>query len=327
MRETPDREKVRFRSGDTDCVAWHYQGRNGACVIMAGGFAVTKEPGTDLFGQRFHAAGFSVVAFDYRRIGESGGQPRQVLPIRDQLGDWHAALAFARTLPGVDATKLAIWGFSASGGHIFRVARHPSVAAAVAQTPNVDGLTTARNAARHQTALGMLRLTGRGIVDAFGGVIGRQPRLVPLVGPRGSVAMLTAPDAHDGVRALRADRYPEWQQAVAARSTLPLITYRPGKAAARVRAPLLVLVCDQDQIAPAEPAGRAARRAPHGELVHMSGGHYAPFLEQHERAVEAELSFLRRHLLGSPQRPLRSAQTRPGPVRRPYAPTVPEETA
>jgi hypothetical protein len=30
----------------------------------------------------------------------------------------------------------------------------------------------------------------------------------------------------------------------------------------------------------------------------MSGGHYEPFLGGHERAVEAELSFLRRHLLG-----------------------------
>ena len=64
------------------------------------------------------------------------------------------------------------------------------------------------------------------------------------------------------------------------------------------RCPLLVLVCDQDQSALAEPAVRAARRAPRGELVRMPGGHYEPFLGGHERAVEAELSFLRRHLLG-----------------------------
>jgi hypothetical protein len=33
----------------------------------------------------------------------------------------------------------------------------------------------------------------------------------------------------------------------------------------------------------------------------MPGGHYEPFLGGHERAVEAELSFLRRHLLGEPE--------------------------
>src|SRR5262245_28771191 len=131
-----NREKVRFASGDADCAAWYYRGTNGACVIMTGGFAVTKEPGTDKFAQRFNDAGFSVLAFEYRRIGESSGTPRQVLPIRDQLADWDAAIAFAARLPGVDRTRLAIWGFSASGGHIFRIAaRHPELAAAIAQTP------------------------------------------------------------------------------------------------------------------------------------------------------------------------------------------------
>src|SRR5882757_958824 len=122
------REKVRFVSGDGECVAWHYPGTNGACVIMAGGFAV--------------------LAFDYRRLGESGGQPRQVVRIADQLADWQAAIAYAGTLPGVDPARLAVWGFSASGGHVFRVAAHnPAVAAAIAQTPNADGPAATRNAA------------------------------------------------------------------------------------------------------------------------------------------------------------------------------------
>ena len=76
--------------------------------------------------------------------------------------------------------------------------------------------------------------------------------------------------------------------------------YRPGRDAARVRCPLLILVCDQDQSVLAGPAVRAADRAPRAELVRMPGGHYEPFLGGHERAVEAELSFLRRHLLGEP---------------------------
>jgi uncharacterized protein len=293
------REKVRFGSADTECAAWHYPGSNGACVIMAGGFAVTKEPGTDLFAKRFHDAGFAVLAFDYRRIGDSGGQPRQVLPIRDQLADWQAAIAFAPTLPGVDPTRLAVWAFSASGGHVFRVAaRNPQLAAAIAQTPNADGLAGARNAARHQKPLALLRLTGRCILDVLGGPVGRRPLLVPLAGKPGTVAVLTTPDALDGDRALNPDnRYPDWQQAVAARSALRLGFYRPGRDASRVRCPLLVLVCDQDQSALAEPAIHAAQRAPRGELVRMPGGHYEPFLGGHEQAVEAEISFLRRHLL------------------------------
>jgi len=44
----------------------------------------------------------------------------------------------------------------------------------------------------------------------------------------------------------------------------------------------------------------AADRAPRGELVRLPGGHYQPFLGGHERAAQAELSFLRRHLLDQP---------------------------
>src|SRR5215475_7548975 len=128
-----EREKVWFRSGADSCAAWRYRGTNGACVVMAGGFAVTKEAGTDAFARRFHQAGFSVLAFDYRRLGESTGEPRLVLPVRDQIADWHAAISFASGLPRVEPGRIGLWGFSASGGHVLRVAaRNPGVAAVIA---------------------------------------------------------------------------------------------------------------------------------------------------------------------------------------------------
>jgi uncharacterized protein len=299
MQDHGVREKVRFVSSGTECAAWHYPGTNGACVVMAGGFAVTKEPGTDLFAKRFCDAGFSVLAFDYRHLGESGGQPRQVVRVREQLADWSAAIDFAAGLPGVDPARLAIWAFSASGGYVFGLAaRDPRLAAAIAQTPNADNLAASRNAASYQKPGAMLRFTARGVLDAVLGLAGRPPRLVPLTGEPGTVALLTTPDSSDSGAALNpGNRYPDWQQAVAARSALRLGFWRPGRSAARVRCPLLVLVCDQDRSALAGPAVRAARHAPGAELVRLPGGHYAPFLDQHEQAVAAELSFLRRHLL------------------------------
>src|SRR5260370_4303122 len=93
-----ERKKARFISGETECAAWHYPGTNGACVIMAGGGAVTKDPGTDLFARRFHEAGLNVLAFDYRRLRESARQPRQGIRIRAQLTDSQAAIAVAPRL-------------------------------------------------------------------------------------------------------------------------------------------------------------------------------------------------------------------------------------
>ena len=294
-----DRQKVRFPSGDTSCAAWHYAGTTGACVVMAGGGAVTKEPGTDRFAKLFHEAGFTVLAFDYRRLGESGGHPRQIVRIGEQHADWKAAIDFARTLPEVDPTRVAIWGFSLSGGHIFPVAaRNSGLAAAIAQTPLADGPATAPGAMRHTTARAFLRLTGRGLLDTVGGRLGREPLLVPLAGQPGTVAMLSTPDALNGDRALNPDnRYPDWQQEIAARSALRIGFYRPGRAASRVKCPLLVLAYDQDDVAPADASARAGKRAPHGTIVRLSGGHYEPFLDGHTQAADLQLSFLREHLL------------------------------
>jgi len=293
------REKVRFASGGTECAAWHYPGSNGACVVMAGGFALTKEVATDRFARRFQEAGLGVLAFEYRRLGESGGEPRLVVRLADEIADWQAALGCAARLPGVDPARIAVWGFSASGGHVFRVAaRNPRLAAAVAQTPIADGRAVLPTAARYQKPLAMLGLTGRGIADAIGGLVGRPPILVPLAGAPGTVAVATSPDGREGGRVLNPDgRYPDWQQAVAARSVLALSNYRPGRDTPRITCPLLVVVCDADQTSLARPAVRAGRRAPRGEVVRLPGGHYAPFLDAHEQAVAAEVSFLRRHLV------------------------------
>lgn len=295
------RDEVFFTSGGAQCAAWRYPGDNGACVVMAGGFAMTKEPATDLFARRFQEAGFEVLAFDYRGFGRSGGTPRQVAPVRAALQDWRAALAFAGSLPGVDPSRVAAWSFSVSAGHVMRVAAQGGVrlAAVVAQTPHADGLAGARLAGRYQRPGAMLRFTARAVLDAAGSRMGRAPLLVPLVGQPGTVAMLTTPDAREGSAAITAGgRYADWRQQVAARSALRLVFYRPGLAASRIGCPLLVVVCDEDCSAAPGPAADAARRAPLGELIRLPGGHYAPFFQAHEQAAAAQLAFLRRHLLG-----------------------------
>ncbi|MFE4550528.1 alpha/beta hydrolase [Streptomyces sp. NPDC056785] len=290
--------KVRFVSGDTTCSAWHYPGTNGGCVIMAGGIAVTKEPASDLFAPRFNEAGFAVLAFDHRRFGESGGEPRQVVRLDDQLADWQAAIGFAAGLPDVDPDGISLWGFSLAGGHVLRVAAdNPRLASAIAQSPLVDGRAVAPDALRAMTPLALFRLLGRGVVDAAGGLLGRPPLLVPTAGVRGDVAALTTPDAMDGERALDPDRrHPDWERTVAARIVLRLGGYRPGLHAPRIRCPLLVVVCDQDLSALPGPAVEAAHNAPDAEVLHLTGRHYAPFLDAHEEAVEAEIAFLRRQL-------------------------------
>jgi uncharacterized protein len=296
------REAITFRSGTDDCAAWHYQGSNGACVVMAGGAGVTKEPATDRFAARFHAAGYSVLAFDHRHFGESGGTPRQVVRIREQLADWEAALDCAASLPGVAAGKIAGWGFSLAGGHLLRLAARPSgqqrLAAVIAQAPLTDGAVSSPPALRHETLGVRARFPLIALRDVARGLAGRESLVVPLAGPRGAVAVLTTPDATDAGPALNpGNAYPEWQQTIAARSVIPLGMYRPARTASRINCPLLAVISTRDQSVLAAPALKAARRAPAGEVLEIDGMHYAAFLDQHETVVAAELDFLRRHLL------------------------------
>jgi pimeloyl-ACP methyl ester carboxylesterase len=265
---------------------------------MAAGLAVIKEPGTDPFAKRFAEAGFSVLAFDYRRLGESGGHPRQITHMDEQHQDWDAAIRFAGALPGVDPDRIAVWGFSVSGGHIFHVAAsNPHVAAAIAHSPVADGQSAMRNALRHTTPLALTRLTLTGLLDWLGGLVGRKPLLVPLAGGRGAVASLTTPDAQNGARALNPDnKYPFWRQEIAARSALRVGFYRPGRHARSIECPLLVLAYDDDGVTPPAALVRAGQRAPRGEVVRLPGGHYEAFMGGHEAAADVLLSFLRHHL-------------------------------
>lgn len=299
MLETAERRKVHFSSGDIEYAAWHYPGSNGACVVMAPGIGVLKEPGTDPLAERLVKAGFSVLAFDHRRLGESGGSPRQIARVREQLEDWQAAIRHARALPEVDPRRVAIWGFSLSGGHMYILAaRNPDLAAAISQAGNADGLVGLVNAARHFTIRALLRLNVLALRDTIRGLFGREPILVPLTGPKGAVASITTPDAQNGIPALDPDnRYPFWQKEIAARSALRIGFYRPRRFAPKIQIPFLTIAYEQDGVTPPGPAIRAAKQMPHGELAVLSGGHYQAFMGGMQQTLDVMVPFLRRHLL------------------------------
>lgn len=163
--------------------------------------------------------------------------------------------------------------------------------------PLVDGPAATVNAMRHQTPLASLRLSARGVLDAIGGMLGREPLLVPLAAQPGRVAVLSTPDSLDGDRALHgATRYPQWRQEIAARSALRTGIYRPARHAPRIACPLLIVVHDRDQSALAAPAIRAGRRVPDAEIARLPGGHYAGYLEAHQEATRIHVAFLERHL-------------------------------
>ncbi len=199
-------ERVGFLSEGVRCAGWLYRpdaaGRMSPLVILGHGLGGTRPMRLDAFAERFVAEGWMVLIFDYRYLGASEGEPRQLLDIRKQLQDWHAALAYARSLPGVDLERVALWGSSFGGGHVMQVAAEdPRLAAVIAQCPFTDGYASLK--ARLQTGfLSALTLTAAGVVDKIGSWLGAPPLLLPMVGPAWLPAFLTAPDAISGMARL-----------------------------------------------------------------------------------------------------------------------------
>ena len=297
------RTDVEFDSGGTTCRAWLYRpdtptprGDAGRpCVVMAHGFGATRDASLEPYALAFVAAGMVVLLFDYRHFGASDGEPRQLVSVRRQLEDYSNAVAFARNLDGVDACRIAVWGTSFSGGHALTLAaRIPGLAAAVAQCPMMDGLAAVRGIARYAGLGQLLRLTAHGLLDLCLAPFGRT-HCIPTVGPPGSLAMMSSPDADAGYRALAP---PGFRFEIAARIALFAGLYRPVRHAARAACPVLVQICTLDSVAPAAAAEEAVRRlGTNGEVRRYPIGHFEPYFgASFDRSVADQVEFLGRHL-------------------------------
>ncbi len=295
-----ERADVTFSSDGIDCAAWLYAPAGGGphpIVVMAHGFSATRDQRLDAYAERFLAAGLGVLLFDYRHFGASGGEPRQLLDIRRQHADYRAAIAYARSLPWVDRARVALFGSSFSGGHVIALAAaDPTIAAIVSQCPFTDSFASLPKLGPANAT----RATLAGLRDEARARLGRPPLYIPPVGPPGTFAVMSTPDAEVGFRALTTPDSP-WENKVAARIALQVVGYRPGRAAARVRCPALFCICDQDSVAPAERSARLVGAAPHGEIKRYPVGHFDIYVgEPFEHAIADQTQFLVRHLRPAP---------------------------
>ncbi len=277
------RRDVAFDSDGVTCRAWLYApepnvARPAPCIVMAHGLGGTRECALDPYAQAFAQAGYFVLLFDYRNLGASDGEPRQVVSIPRQLEDWAAAIAFARATPGVDPKRIGLWGTSLSGGHVLVVAaRDPSIAAISAQCPMVDGRASVYMIV-HELGWGpVLRLGLSGLLDKARALFGLSPYYVPIVAPPGEFAAMASHDAYKGLLAIVP---PNWRNEIAARVFLVMRCYRPKRAAKSVKCPALVIACKKDSVtspratikAAASMGERArARRVADRTLRHLSG--------------------------------------------------------
>jgi fermentation-respiration switch protein FrsA (DUF1100 family) len=265
-----------------------------AAVVMAHGIGAIKAGGLEPFAERFCREGFAAIPFDYRQWGGSGGQPREELSVPREREDYGIVIGWAAAQPDIDAQRVFAWGTSFAGMHIVELAASDSrLAGALAQSPLVDGLA----AAMLVPPLRGLRLFSLAVLDRIGAIFGRPPRYLPGAGAPGQLAVGATEDALFGQGLMTPKDGTEWNNRVAARSLLSFSWRRPVRRAKAVRCPLLLVVPEQDTMAPVAPALRVAEQAPHAELYRSRGGHYDVYEggADFENVLNVEVEFLRRH--------------------------------
>jgi alpha-beta hydrolase superfamily lysophospholipase len=300
------RVELRIPSGDGELAAWLYHPENGErpgpCVILAHGLTATREDRLWAFAERFAEAGIAALAFDYRHLGESTGEPRHLVDIKRQYADWDAAISCAAKLDGIDPRRIALWATSFSGGHVIDVAvRHPQVAAAIALVPFTDGMHELPRIPLRRR----LRLLTAALRDEARQLRGAEPYYIPVGAPTGGFAILGDDGAWEGMRATVGERS-LWRNEICARFSLQVATHRPIRNASRVACPLLIQIAEFDTVIHNAPAIRAAAVAPRGELRRYPTLRHFDGYTGHgfELVITDEIEFLQRHLIAHHHTPI-----------------------
>jgi dienelactone hydrolase len=293
LAEAREHVSIPTLSGDT-LDAWLYLPATAprGVLVMAMGIGGVKAAGTlPPFAEHFQARGFASVIFDYRYWGDSEGSPRHLLRVDHQLQDYRTVLRWASRHDELGRAPLFAWGTSFGGLHaVAAAASEPGLTGAIAQCPLVDGLATARGGLDLRRGT---RLTAYALADLVRFRLGRRPVYVPLGAAPGGFGLLSTRDAQDGFDVMLPG---DWPNEVTARSLLDIPRHRPVLRAADIRCPILIVVQEQDSVAPVEAAVRVVARAPRGELFRGRGGHYDLYAgrRDHEDVLQVETEFLLR---------------------------------
>ncbi|CAN0106617.1 unnamed protein product [Ascophyllum nodosum] len=294
-----------FESKGVRCHAWLYlpvtvvddtigNAKPPPVVIMGHGFGGQKDMGLAKYAEAFAKRGIASFVIDYRTFGGSDGMPRNLVSPWRHVEDYQAALDYIRghSLAGqVDPTRVALWGTSFAGGHVLKVAaadensRIPdaeSIRAVISQTPHLDGRAASKRAIKQRGTMGTLKMAAATLGDGLRGLLGMQARYVSVVGCEGDgkVALMTL--SQEGC-----DRYFQkhpsvylggWRNQACARVGAMVGLYSPIKALPEVKAPILFVGAEKDELCPADTVREAAKLVPDAKLSIHNVTHFDIYL-------------------------------------------------
>lgn len=251
-------------------------GGRSPAVVMAHGFSATVSMTADRYAEVFAGAGFTVLLYDHRSFGASGGEPRHEINGWMQARGYRDAVTFASEIDGVDAGRIALWGDSMSGGVALIVAGvDERVAAVVVQVP-----ATGRAPAPPDPDAALFAALRETLMT---GDIRGEPEVTVGPLPVVSADQLHAPSLLTPLTAFRwfidyggrfGSRWENRATLVTPRTPAPL---HAGIAAPHIRCPSLMLIAREDEMPGADPDVALSVHALIGgpkQAIMVDGGHF-----------------------------------------------------
>jgi fermentation-respiration switch protein FrsA (DUF1100 family) len=301
MTRAPDRQNVSFVSNGLACKGWFYLPHNAnkpaPALVVSHGFSAVKEQYLDSYASRFAAAGFAVLVFDYRFLGESEGEPRGRIIPHEQHDDLRAALDWLTARPEVDAARVGIWGTSYSGSHsLFLSAFDPRIKVVAVQVPGISGARSILMLAGKEGFDGLQQLF---VQDHAARNAGGQGGMVPVVAEEG-LALFPGPDALEWFTGTAKTIAPNWINQVTVETAAKLIEYYPAAFIDLIAPkPLLIIAAKNDTIIPLDHITEAfARAGEPKQLEVLDCTHFDVYSVDpwHSRAAELATNWFKRHL-------------------------------
>ncbi|KAI0068637.1 alpha/beta-hydrolase [Artomyces pyxidatus] len=295
------RETVRIQSIEANVYldVWFYKppGEGPFPVIVAGpGMTVTKDAGFQGLGKSWaEEAGFASLMLDFRGLGASDGEPRNLLSLRKHLEDYRSVIEWARGRPELfRADKIVVFGSAMSGLQMAELVVHDgSLAGGMAQCPLLDGYATIMSFTPNPRLLFWM------CVDYVRGKLGFSPVFVPAVGKPNEFAFLNAPSAYPGFvhmfnfSDMPFDRAPN---VLAPRLVAEALSTRPGIELKSAKCPVLIVHGTQDDLLPFSITEKVVAEAGENvKLVVSPGGHFdlVEGGKDYDLNLQAQLQFLR----------------------------------
>jgi alpha-beta hydrolase superfamily lysophospholipase len=240
------------------------------------------------FYEEFTRVGYAVMTFDYRGWGESAGLPRQTISARQRMRDADAALAFLKAQPGVDPSRIVVWGSSFGGGHAVELAAdHPELAGVIAQVPMLDGMAAV-------LAVPPLRLMRFALYCLADLIKPGRPVYIPVVSEPGAFSSMDRDDANTALQLAERSLMRKYDNRVAARSLMTMGPYRPFKRLKEIQIPTLLLGATEDTVAPFVESAIRNVNNPYITVATVKANHFQPYFEPFfSEVIRRELEFLK----------------------------------